>query len=143
MQKMEEYPHLDALGVELKEGKPEKLNKKDVKGQIKQITVKCEKAVSPFLIDVETEDEIPITNADKSLFLIGKSKDCNLIIDINSISRKHAAIIKKGDNYSIKDFHSTNHTFVNHDRLPSGQSRELTGGEVIGLALKKYTFVLK
>ena len=48
-----------------------------------------------------------------SEFMIGRAKDCNLVLDESTVSAKHAKITKIGDNYEIMDLNSTNGTFVN------------------------------
>ena len=48
-----------------------------------------------------------------SSLLIGRASDCAILIDDNSVSRKHARIDPTPDGYHASDLGSTNGTFVN------------------------------
>ena len=72
---------------------------------------------------------------DKFPFLIGKSKlKCDYVIDKNVISRVHARIIKKNNNFFIEDMNSTNKTFVNGKKLEPGMAEKISKGDKITLA---------
>jgi len=45
-------------------------------------------------------------------FLIGRSPECHLILEENTVSGRHARIVKRGDHYELQDLSSTNGTFV-------------------------------
>ena len=50
--------------------------------------------------------------------LIGRAKECTITLpDDERVSRRHAAIIKKGDNYWLTDLRSINGTYLNGERL--------------------------
>jgi len=57
---------------------------------------------------------IPI---DKNPFIIGRSKECHLILSAKGISRKHAKIVFKGEYLYLSDLKSTNGTFKNTTRI--------------------------
>ena len=56
--------------------------------------------------------------ADKPLIL-GRGDDCNIRIQDNSVSRKHARIEPSEEGYYVSDHQSTNGTFVNDKQLDS------------------------
>ena len=73
-------------------------------------------------ITVGKNDILKILN-DKGKLLIGRSSECDLILEGHTISRNHAVIIKESiDNYKIKDLDSSNGTFVNGNRI-KGESK--------------------
>ena len=73
-------------------------------------------------ISLDKKDILKILNA-KGKLLIGRSADCDLVLEGHTISRNHALIIKESiDTYKIKDLNSSNGTFVNGNRI-KGESK--------------------
>ncbi len=50
-------------------------------------------------------------------FIIGRSSDCDLLIDDEQVSKHHACITRKADALRLEDLDSTNGTYVNGTRL--------------------------
>ncbi len=50
---------------------------------------------------------------------IGRSTDCQLILDDDYVSTRHARIHRSGDGYLVEDLGSTNGTYLNNERLSS------------------------
>lgn len=78
----------------------------------------------------------------KAVFTIGKerAKVDFCIPDNTSISRTHAKIVYRSGSYYIVDNNSTNFTFVNGNKLGSGQEMKLNSGDVIKLSDEEFTF---
>ena len=53
---------------------------------------------------------------------IGRSADCQLILDDDYVSTQHARIYRSGTGYIVDDLGSTNGTYLNNERL-SGPTR--------------------
>lgn len=99
-----------------------------------------EKEISyPYLLRINTYEKV---NIDKPVFRIGKEKSYvdYFIMNNNAISRIHADIITKDDNYFIKDNNSTNHTFVNGTRIQVSQNVQIFDGDAIMLANEPFEF---
>ena len=62
---------------------------------------------------------------------IGRSPDCNIVIDNKLASRLHASIQKIKDVFFIKDENSTNGTFINGRRIPNDKYVKLNPGDRI------------
>jgi pSer/pThr/pTyr-binding forkhead associated (FHA) protein len=58
--------------------------------------------------------EIPLK---KDKFLIGRAKECSLRAGSEAISRRHCAIVRKDDRYTVRDLGSRNGTYVNDVRI--------------------------
>ena len=72
--------------------------------------------------------ERPTREIKTDTFLIGRSPDCDIVLDTPSVSRKHAFIEKIDDVYYIKDLASRNGTFVNNKHI---EKTELHNGDLI------------
>jgi EAL domain-containing protein (putative c-di-GMP-specific phosphodiesterase class I) len=72
-------------------------------------------------------------------FIIGRDEDCNLKLTDKRISRRHTEIRKSGDHLWIRDFESTNGTFVNQKEIK--QAELLEPGDIISIG--KFEFCLK
>ncbi len=64
---------------------------------------------------------------------VGRSSENDIQIRDISVSRKHAKITRKGDNYLIEDLDSRNGTFVSGRRIHPGDQYELKEGQRVVL----------
>ncbi len=74
-------------------------------------------------------------------FVIGKQYnmvDCCLSDD--TVSRLHLKVEKKDDRYTIQDLNSTNGTSLNGELLENNEEREISTGDVIGIARLRFRF---
>lgn len=65
--------------------------------------------------------------------IIGRHPECDIVLELNAVSRQHAQILRDGDRYCVEDMGSRNGTFVNgkkvkgritlkqHDRIKIGE----------------------
>jgi diguanylate cyclase (GGDEF)-like protein len=65
--------------------------------------------------------------------VIGRGPNCDLVADVEDVSREHCCITPVGDGYELTDLGSTNGTFVNRKQLQAHTARRLAGGEKIRL----------
>lgn len=79
---------------------------------------------------------------DKTPYLIGSNKDgCNGVIGESVISRAHARIIKKEEDYYIEDLESKNGTFLNGQILDFNKQAKLSLGDAVSFANIGYRFM--
>ena len=86
-----------------------------------------------------SEREVEIS---RTPFSLGRQNDNDLVLPDNRISRCHAHILQKGDEYLIEDASSRHGTFVNGERVVS---HSLKPGDQIGLSASdayRLTFVM-
>jgi ribosomal protein L40E len=69
---------------------------------------------------------------------VGRSPDCEIFLDDVTVSRKHAALTKDGDGFSIQDEGSLNGTFVNKKRV---EGAHLEDGDEIQIGKYRLTFL--
>lgn len=102
---------------------------------------KSEKTVKPYLIRLKNNEKVEI---DKIIFRIGKARNYvdYCISDNTTISRKHAYIITKGEEYFIVDTNSTNHTFVNGSKIQVETEVKINPGDKIRLSNEDFELKL-
>jgi serine phosphatase RsbU (regulator of sigma subunit)/pSer/pThr/pTyr-binding forkhead associated (FHA) protein len=54
---------------------------------------------------------------DGDRYTLGRNPDCQIVIPITSVSREHAAIVRRQGRYYIEDLQSRNGTFVNNQQI--------------------------
>ena len=90
-----------------------------------------------FLVD-EAGKRIPIT---KDEFMLGREEQAvDYCIPDDYVGRRHAIIRNNGENYTIEDNNTTNHTYVNGVEVQPGHPVRLTNNDMITLAKTKFTF---
>ncbi|MDD5934660.1 MAG: DUF6382 domain-containing protein [Clostridiales bacterium] len=107
-----------------------------------QTTVLSEFAATrerPYLVRRKNSEKIYLTNNE---FKIGKERNSvDYCIDGNSaISRTHAMIIQRAEEFFIVDMNSTNHTFINGKMINSSQELKLSHNDIIRLANEEFVF---
>jgi hypothetical protein len=80
------------------------------------------------------------TVLDVNPFTIGRSRDCDMVIDDPNISRRHAELRGDGDSWRIADLGSTNGIKVNRRRVDEALLRS---GDRITLGLTDFDFELE
>lgn len=95
--------------------------------------------VKPYLVRKKTGQKVTIEGP---VFKIGKEHNYvdYFIADNSAISRSHANIVVKGNDYFIVDTNSKNHTYVNGQMIPSNVETPLTHGSMVKLANEEFEF---
>jgi pSer/pThr/pTyr-binding forkhead associated (FHA) protein len=71
--------------------------------------------------------------------LVGRSPECEVFLDDVTVSRRHAAIGRNGDRFTIEDLGSLNGTFVNRRRIES--TTELADDDELQIGKYRLTFL--
>ena len=66
-----------------------------------------------------------------------------LLSDNPVVSRMHAIIHKVDGSYYVCDNYSTNHTYLNGEKLEAGKRYLLIGGAKVKFANEEFTFLIK
>ncbi len=69
---------------------------------------------------------------------LGKSRQCDVVLPDESVSRTHAEVRRQGDNYRVVDLQSTNGLFIGGVRVSDGFLRP---GDVLGLGKVQLRFM--
>jgi hypothetical protein len=72
--------------------------------------------------------------------VLGRSRDCELVVDDPNVSRQHAEVRPSGAQWTVRDLGSTNGIKVNGRRVTAAQS--LKHGDTIELGTTKIVFEL-
>ncbi len=80
------------------------------------------KAGADWLVRIYPADAIgQLIGIDDDRVLIGRDESCNLVLDDDSVSRRHALLERTADGFLVTDLGSTNGTYVNDSRVASCQ----------------------
>jgi len=69
---------------------------------------------------------------DAGVVLIGRGADCQLILDDDYVSTRHARIASSGDQWFVEDLGSTNGTYIGSHRLTQPTTLQLGSKVRIG-----------
>ncbi|APW63451.1 SpoIIE family protein phosphatase [Paludisphaera borealis] len=76
--------------------------------------------------------------------VIGRSPEhCHIVLDPNGVSRKHAEIYRKGEDFFVCDLKSRNMTKVNNAKLIPGSDHQLVPGDRINICDVEFVFYVK
>ena len=103
--------------------------------------------VTVFRAAAHSDRELISRNGGKSIVInksplrIGKLfESSDLRIENHAVSRKHAEIVKEGENYYVIDYYSKNGTYINGRRIESGVKELLHINDLIRFADSEYQF---
>ena len=73
--------------------------------------------------------------------VLGRSRECDVVIDDANVSRKHAEVRPSGGSWTVRDLGSTNGIKINGRRVEGAQS--LRAGDTIEMGTSQLTFELE
>jgi len=76
----------------------------------------------------------------KARFIIGRGRQCDLVIDSGKVSREHLAITREGSDYFVEDLKSANGTFFNKQRITR---RKIESGDEYLICGEKIKLVIE
>jgi pSer/pThr/pTyr-binding forkhead associated (FHA) protein len=74
--------------------------------------------------------EIPPTTADRSILLIGRHPQCDVVLRVDSVSRRHCVLVDTDDRLTIRDIGSKHGVWVNGVRV---EERDLIIGDEVAI----------
>ena len=92
----------------------------------------------PMILRIYPVDAaVKLRSIDSGQLVFGRNGECEVVVDENLASRRHAKIIRKGDGWFLVDLGSTNGTWVNEEKV---QIHELKSGDRIRIGLSIFKF---
>lgn len=79
----------------------------------------------------------PAFPMNKDQIVIGREVKCDLMLNNESVSRRHAEIVRLAEGYLLRDLNSRNGTFVNNQRV---QEYVLRDGDKVGIGDIQFIF---
>ncbi len=97
--------------------------------------------IKPYLLRIKNNERIELN---KPVFRIGKERSYvdYFVSDNTAVSRSHANIINKDNEFYIIDTNSTNHTYVNGSMIQSNVETKIEHGTKIRLANEDFEFFM-
>src|SRR3989449_8840777 len=71
--------------------------------------------------------------------MLGRAADCNLVLELDNVSRQHCAVHAREDGHVVRDAGSTNGTFVNDEELDG--ERLLRAGDLLRVGSVVFKFL--
>ncbi|MGD0547393.1 MAG: FHA domain-containing protein [Terracidiphilus sp.] len=71
----------------------------------------------------------------KAAWLIGRGKDCDLVVSEAAVSSHHCRLTQQGDGFLLEDINSKNGTFVNGKRIGPGEQVRVQQGAKVTLGM--------
>jgi hypothetical protein len=75
---------------------------------------------------------------DEGRTLVGRSPECDIFLDDVTVSRRHAEIVREGEEFTIRDLGSLNGTYVNRKRI---ESTALENDDEVQIGKYRLTFL--
>lgn len=97
--------------------------------------------IKPYLLRIKNNERIELN---KPVFRIGKERSYvdYFVSDNTAVSRSHANVINKDNEFYIVDTNSTNHTYVNGSMIQSNVETKIEHGTKIRLANEDFEFFM-
>lgn len=70
---------------------------------------------------------------------IGRDEGCNIFVNNQSISRKHAIVYRENQQYKVKDLSSTNGTLLNNRQITG--DTPIVNGDILQIGEKEFIFI--
>ncbi len=87
-----------------------------------------------ILESISDDGRTQIARLESGVVTLGRDTDNSLVVDSDSVSRRHACISEAGDDWAFRDFASTNGSWLNNVKVTEDQVRLLRSGDVLQLA---------
>ena len=81
---------------------------------------KPEEPSGPRLMRYDGKKVTAVYPVDKAEMLVGRSPDCDIMLDDGTVSRRHARIVTKPGRVVVEDLNSLNGTYINDEAIKRG-----------------------
>ena len=75
--------------------------------------------------------------------MLGRSRECDIVLDDANVSRRHAEVRPSGGSWIVRDLGSTNGVKVNGRRARPSRPQSLAPGDAIELGTSRVVFDLE
>ncbi len=116
-----------AYGTYVLNGKVERVDR-DATGAVTSVQPRADAAGGVALRILRGGEPGTEHRLEGSRVVVGRSSDCDLPLDDPTVSRRHAALVRRGDEWWLVDLESTNGTQVNDE--PTAEQRLRTGDRI-------------
>lgn len=130
-------PFYEKSPQEIKDSQNKTIHHEEFCGETRCLTP-AEYEMPLRLVSLEPE-RYPDITISKGQTIIGKKRDqVDICLESDTVSRIHAMLEKKGEDYFITDRNSMNGTFLNGERLRPNERRRILEGDRVSFAAHHY-----
>lgn len=83
------------------------------------------------------------TQLQRGIYLLGRSKTCQIRPKSKQVSRRHCAIVNTGDAVFVKDIGSTTGTYINRQRIEVGEPVEMHDGDRLQVGTTRFRLAIE
>lgn len=98
--------------------------------------------MNPLKVTINHKTQSQQKEVNKELFTVGRSLDCDIHLNDNSISRVHVVVTVRGSKVYIEDKSSSNGTFLNGQEIERGVPVQVAARDQIRLGTSEYILFL-
>ena len=103
--------------------------------------LKASAAARHELVYLNTDNKGQAVRLDNPRMVVGSAPGCDLVIDEQLVSQRHAEFNSKADGCWLRDLGSKNGTFVNGTKLSATTERLLVDDDVVSISFVDFKFV--
>ena len=101
----------------------------------REFALQCRVVASLVPLHPEPGPPIPIY---KTRVLLGRHSGCDILVNADGVSRRHASLSGTPDGWFVEDLHSVNGTFINDIAIKRGRLRD---GDFLRLGTAIFKFL--
>lgn len=98
--------------------------------------------MSTFTITIHHKGKILTKNVSKDSFTVGRSSECDILLNDTPVSRVHLVVSRRGKQIWIEDKNSSNGTFVNGMHILQGTPVNVSASDKIQLGKSEFMFFI-
>lgn len=99
--------------------------------------------MSMFIVTIQRKDQLLLREVSKESFTVGRSLDCDIHLNDHHVSRTHMVVSRRRNEIWIDDKNSSNGTFVNGAKIPSGKPFLVAPGDAITMGRSEYVLKIE
>ena len=95
------------------------------------------------LVKIEKQGKTEAKTLEGERFTFGRALDCSVVLQHESISRKHLEMACRKGKIYLKDLGSSNGSYINGKRMKADEIREYVAGDILRIGNSEYSIQIE